>query len=182
MQRSNRLIDFIVLSALVAGGAYFATRRDNAPASPSPIPLATQTARASNGLPERAGPFQLRTSDGRVREFSGQGPLIITLTAIGCGGCINRIPTDKELLAVAQEKNIPLYNVLVFADDNSGKQFVDQYHPSATEILFDPGGKVSVNQYGGSDGNCWMLIAPDGKFLYQGSENMSAMKQALASL
>ena len=180
--RSNRFIDVVLVAILVASGAYFATRQGGNQDSPTPVVSATAPAVAAPGFPDKAVPFQLHRVDGTSFNYAGQGPVVITLTAIGCQGCRERIPLDKELARLAEEHKVPLYNGLVFADDKTGSDFAQQYQPQATEILCDPGGRVFVDQYRGSDNNCWMLIGPQGEFLYRGPESMDAMKKALARL
>lgn len=179
--RSNRFTDFLVLGLIVAGGAFYASRRENPAATPTPVPSAP--VRAVNGFPDKAIPFRLARPDGSEFAYQGQGPVVITLTAVTCGGCQQRIPLDKELLALAREHKVPLYNVLVYAADPAyGQSFVAQFQPAADEILIDPGGLVFVNQYRGSDSNCWMLIGPKGEFLYRGPENMQAMRTGLQGI
>jgi hypothetical protein len=178
--RSNRLVDVLIVSALIACGAYFYTHpsaRSGASKPTTPAPVSS-----SGGFPDRAIPFQLHRLDGSTLEYAGKGPLIVTLTAIGCQGCKERISLDKELLQLARQKRIPLYNVLVFADDKSGPEFAQRYQPEASEVLVDPGGSVFVNQYRGSDNNCWMLIGAQGEFRYRGPAKMAPMQAALAGI
>lgn len=183
--RSNRLVDIIVLGLLISSAAYYFSSRPNQPAN-NPVPVTAapaSTATANPKFPDKALPFSLPRVDGSLLQYQGKGPVAITLTAVGCGGCRERIPRDKELLKMTREKGVPLYNVLVFAPDApSGRQFVEQFQPEADEIVVDPGGQVFVNQYLGSDNNCWMLIGPQGEFLYRGPENMQAMKAGLTQL
>jgi hypothetical protein len=177
--RSNRLVDFLIVATIVACGAYYVTRgQATPPVTPTPVTVVPST----GGFPDKAVPFQLHRIDGSTLDYAGKGPLIVTLTAIACQGCRERIPLDKELLAMAKSQKIPLYNVLVFGDDTTGPEFAKQYQPEADEILVDPGGRVFVDQYRGSDNNCWMLIGPQGEFRYRGPANMIPMKTALAEL
>jgi len=183
--RSNRLVDFVVLGLLISGAAYYFTAKPEKPTNnPNPAVAATASPAAPNTqFPDKALPFSLPRVDGSTLQYRGKGPVAITLTAVGCGGCRERIPRDKELLKLTREKGVPLYNVLVFSPDaQAGRQFVDQFQPEADEIVVDPGGQVFVNQYLGSDNNCWMLIGPQGEFIYRGPENMQAMKTGLAQL
>lgn len=177
----NRIKDFVILLAVVAMGAYW-LKPDLSPPKTTPTPVAAAT-QGANTFPDLAPPFELHSNLGPPRKFEGKGPLVITLTAVGCGGCIERIPRDQELYQLAKKARIPYYNVLVYvADDASGAQFVQEHQPAADDVLNDPGGKVFVNQYKGSDNNCWMVIGPQGEFRYRGPENMEAMRKAISSL
>lgn len=177
----SRFKDFFLLLALVATGAYWLRPQPNAPQT-TPTPGAAATERAST-FPDLAPPFELHSNLGPPRQFDGKGPLIITLTAVQCGGCLERIPRDKQLYELAKKAKIPYYNALVYvADDAAGAKFVKDHHPEADDILNDPGGQVFVNQYLGSDNNCWMVIGPKGEFRYRGPENMEAMQQAIYGL
>lgn len=189
--RNNRLADFLVLAAVVAGAAYFTTLNKGPSATPSATPSAVTSSgsqqRASQ-FPDRAVPFTLPRvggdrEGGSELVYDGKSAAVITLTAVGCGGCIERIPRDKELNALAHQAGLPIYNVLVYCGDvPSGKAFIEANHPQADAIVIDPGGQVFVNQYLGSDNNCWMVIGSQGEFLYRGPENLAAMKAALAQL
>lgn len=177
--RGNRLSDVIILVAMIALGAtYSAYQGKQAPVA-TPVPA---VAPASSAFPDRAVPFQLETTDGRSESFTGEGPAIITLTAVGCDGCRKRVSLDAQLWDTARRMKVPVWNILVYANPQAGQSFVAEYSPQADHIVLDPQGKVAVNQYGGSDANCWMFIGADGRFLYRGKEDLNAMKAALETL
>lgn len=178
--RGNRLSDLLMLAAMIGLGAAYSAYQRQPQATPSPRPATQVTSTAT--FPERAVPFQLSTPDGQQQSFSGQGPAIITLTAIGCDGCRKRVPLDSQLWELASKRQVPVWNLLVYATPPAGANFVAEFAPRADHIVVDPQGQVSVNQYGGSDANCWMMIGADGRFLYRGKEDLEAMKRALDTL
>lgn len=179
----NRIRDLVLVIAIIAGAAYWRQKPlepvpNNTPAV-TPAPAAT----ASLAFPTTAPPFELHSNLGPPRKFDGKGPLVVVLTAVGCGDCITRIPRDNEIYAMAKKANVPYYNVLVYiADDAAGAKFVQEHQPAGDDILNDPGGSVFVGQYRGSDNNCQMVIGRQGEFLYRGPENKEAMQKAIASL
>ncbi len=171
----NRIRDLIILIAVIAGLAYW--RQKPAETSPAPVPSPRST------FPDTAPAFTLHSNFGPPRTFDGKGPLVVVLTAVGCSDCIPRIPRDREIYAMAKKANVPYYNVLVhIEDDAAGARFVKQHQPAGDDILNDPGGRVFVGQYLGSDNNCQMVIGRKGEFLYRGPENKEAMQKAISSL
>ncbi|MBM3461036.1 MAG: hypothetical protein FJX76_02945 [Armatimonadetes bacterium] len=68
----------------------------------------------------------------------------------------------------------------MFADERSGRAFFDEFVPRADFVLADPGGKVSVDQYGGSDANCWIFVDPTGRIAYRGGPDLKALQAAVA--
>ena len=178
--RGNRLTDILILVSMIALGAAYSTYQGRR--EPTPTPAAASTPAAFSGFPDRAVPFQLETPDGRSQSFSADGPAIITLTAVGCDGCRKRVPLDTQLWELARKRRVPVWNILVYANPTAGQTFISEYAPQADHIVVDPQGKVAVNQYGGSDANCWMFIGADGRFLYRGKEDMNQMQRALDTL
>ncbi|MFN8605929.1 MAG: hypothetical protein U0931_00245 [Vulcanimicrobiota bacterium] len=180
----SRLKDLVILIALVGSGAYWMhNQRSKPPAEPSPAPVVSGTSAPANYFPDTAPPFELHSNLGPPRKFDGKGPLVVVLTAVGCGDCVTRIPRDKEIYDLAKRANVPYYNVLVYVqDDAQGGQFVAEHQPAGDDILNDPGGLVFVGKYKGSDNNCQMVIGRQGEFLYRGPENKEAMARAIASL
>ncbi len=178
--RGNRLSDLLILASMIGLGAAFSAYQRQPESSSTPRP--TAQASSAVGFPERAVPFQLSTLNGQQESFSGNGPAIFTLTAIGCDGCRKRVPLDGQLWEMANKAKVPVWNLLVYATPPAGANFVAEFAPRADHIVVDPQGQVSVNQYGGSDANCWMMIGADGRFLYRGKEDLDAMKRALDTL
>ena len=174
----NRIRDLLVVITVIAGAAYWRQMPTPA-ASSTPTPVASPR----TTFPDTAPPFELHSNLGPPRKFDGKGPLVVVLTAVQCGDCIPRIPRDREIYAMAKKANVPYYNVLVYIeDDAAGAKFVKDHQPSGDDILNDPGGRVFVGQYLGSDNNCQMVIGRNGEFLYRGPENKEAMQKAIASL
>lgn len=176
LQRNNRLFELVLVVGVIACGAYLFFS-PTSPSGPSPTPLVADT--AVPYFPERALAFDLNDIDGSRVHYDGRTPVLFNLTAVGCQGCRERVPRDKQLVPLAQAKGIEVYNILVYADQNAGATFVNEFSPLASKILVDPGGKVFVGQYRGSDENCWMLVGKDGQFLYRGKEDLPALKAAL---
>ena len=176
----SRIRDLVIIFSVVALGAYLRQKPSEAPvATPTPVAAATQT---SGGFPDKAPPFELPSNQGTT-SFNGKGPLVVVLTAVGCGDCIQRIPRDEEIYEMARKAHVPYYNALVYVEDvAAGERFVKEHRPAADLVLYDPGGKVFVGQYLGSDNNCLMVIGRNGEFLYRGPENKEAMQKAIASL
>lgn len=175
----NRIRDLVFVMVVIAGLAYWKQKPAQAPAATPVPPAPVQSA----GFPDTAPPFTLHSNLGPPRSFDGKGPLVVVLTAVGCGECVQRIPRDREIYAMAQRANIPYYNILVYIeDDAAGAKFAQQHHPVGDDILNDPGGRVFVSQYKGSDNNCQMVIGRKGEFLYRGPENKEAMQKAIGSL
>ncbi|MBS2039964.1 hypothetical protein JST97_33570 [bacterium] len=179
----SRLKDLVILIALVGSGAYWMQHQGaqpNVQATPTP---AAATSEPGNYFPDTAPPFELHSNLGPPRKFDGKGPLVVVLTAVGCGDCVTRIPRDKEIYEMAKKAGIPYYNILVYVqDDAQGAQFVAEHQPAGDDILNDPGGLVFVGKYKGSDNNCQMVIGRQGEFLYRGPENKEAMARAISSL
>lgn len=162
--RNNRLPDFLILVVLCAALAWWYFGRAGAPA-PAASP--------SKGL----GAFTLDELSGGPFHYKGEGPAFITLTAIGCGGCIKRVQTDRSTTDYLHSIGVPHYNVLVYADQRSGNEFVTRFAPSADKILIDPSSGTSVAQWGGSDDNCWFLLGKNGELLYKGRDDDKAIRQ-----
>jgi hypothetical protein len=178
----SRLRDLVVLIVLVASGAYWVQYQKPAPQQ-TPIVMGTSAPAPANYFPDTAPPWELHSNLGPPRKFEGKGPLVVVLTAVQCEGCLTRIPRDREIYDLAKKAHVPYYNVLVWAEDDAiGAKFVADHHPAGDDILNDPGGRVFVDQYKGSDNNCQMVIGRNGEFLYRGPENKEAMARAIASL
>jgi hypothetical protein len=173
--RQQRWMDLVLVLVIVAVVAHLtrSPAQDTPKASPSQVSAAMG----------KAIPFELESVDGRRLRYDAQSPAILVLTAIGCGGCIARVhQQDAELTKWATAHQLPVYNLLVYADRASGAAFVAEHQPTAPTILVDPGGQVSVTQYQGSDDNCWMVVGPDGSFLYRGGTDLPRLIEACKGL
>lgn len=178
----SRLKDLVVLIVLVASGAYWMQHQKDTP-KPVETPVAGSTGAPANYFPDTAPSWELHSNLGPPRKFDGKGPLVVVLTAVQCSGCLERIPRDREIYDLAKKAKIPYYNVLVWAEDDAiGAKFVADHQPAGDDILNDPGGRIFVDKYKGSDNNCQMVIGRNGEFLYRGPENKEAMARAIASL
>jgi hypothetical protein len=159
--RSNRLPDLLLLVVVCAALAWWYLGRTTPPA-PAP----------TSGL----GAFTLDELSGGPFHFKGDRPAFITLSAIGCGGCIQRVQTDRNIIQYMRELGVPHYNVLVYADQRSGNEFYTRHAPSADKILIDPTADTSVRQWGGSDDNCWFVLGNNGELLYKGRNDDKAIR------
>lgn len=114
---------------------------------------------------------------------AGQGPILVVLTATGCGGCLARIDgTDREAYNKAKALDISVWNMLVYQGADNATGFVDQHLPSADLVLCDPKAEVSVSTLGGSDATCWLLIDKEGKLAWRGPAEPEALAKALENL
>lgn len=178
--RRNELIFVIAIVAVVV--AYF-----HQPAPPSTKdPLAPRPDFTphliSEGDPVPA--FPLPDPKGKETIYqAGQGPILVVLTATGCGGCLQRIDNaDREAYNKAHALGIPVWNMLVYQGVEGAQAFVDQHQPSADLVLCDPQSSVSVTTLGGSDATCWLLIDKSGKLAWRGPAEPEALTRALENL
>lgn len=120
---------------------------------------------------------------GSQRLAEVQGPVLITLSAVGCPDCQARVEkVDRKSYQVAQQAGVKVWNLLVYADQTQGSNWTTVYSPSADMVLVDPGGKVSVNQLGGSDATCYILLDAEHKKVWQGQADPVELEQRLAGL
>ena len=143
---------------------------------------------ASDKLPIAMGDvvpeFQLNNSQGEaVVHKAGDGPLFITLTATGCGECIQRIDKeDATAFEMAAKSGVPVWNMLVYHPDNQAASFVTGYKPVADQVLADPSSQISVRMLGGSDATCWLLLDKEGRLAYRGPVNLDNLQGELSKL
>lgn len=175
MHRGNRVFDLLLLIVLIGGGAFYYFQK-NAPKS-LPAPVTTATANQQSG--PAAAFFTLPKLPEGELVFKGKGPALITLSAIGCDGCMKRVPLDRQAYELAHARGVPVWNILVFADAQSGQAFIDKFKPQADEFLYENPPIVSVNTYGGSDNTCWMVIDKSGSLVYKGAADLKALESKL---
>lgn len=128
--------------------------------------------------------FQMSNAQGEiVAHKPGTGPLFISLTATGCGECIQRIDKqDATAYEMARKSNVPVWNMLVYHPQNRAASFVEARNPVADQVLADPTALISVRTLGGSDSTCWMLIDKEGKLAYRGPVDLKKLEQALGRI
>jgi len=175
------MVDLVVILVLVAVAAWWHQAR-RGPGEPEPTvavssPSPSGPAEGPDG--RTAPPFTLNDADGRPHSYDGKGGLFIVLTAIGCGDCLSRIEAqDRKAAEMARARGLPVWNLLVFADESAGRTFMTGHQPDADRVLVDPGGKVSVDVYRGSDAACWILVR-GGRIVWQGGADLEALGKAL---
>lgn len=163
--RNSRLSDLLMLLFVVSVGAYgFHTWQQRSSPRSAPTPLAASPPAFQ---PQPRG-FTLDRVGGGTFRYDGTSPCFVTLTAIGCQECRERVESDRPTVQFMRELGIPVCNILVYSDKDAGQAFVEQYHPGADLILVDPDASVSVRQWGGSDETCWFLLGEGGRLLYAG--------------
>jgi hypothetical protein len=104
------------------------------------------------------------------------------LSAVGCKDCQARVAVDRQAVAEAQRRHVPAWNILVYANQDVGHDFVDRFHPAADRILLDPTADVAVGQLGGSDATCWLAIDGQGRVQWQGPGTVPNIPKALDSV
>lgn len=173
----------------VAGFLYFRTHGDEP--IPQTVPPVTASAPAPDGqikpedikiIPGHAASFALPRVQGSPLTFNGKGPLLITLSAVGCQGCQQRVGIDRQAYEAAHRSKVPVWNIFVYSQAQGAQSFKDQLKPFADEFLYDADGHVSVNTYGGSDSSCWILIDKEGMIAYRGGSDLGALQKKLATL
>lgn len=177
--RSIELVFVVAIVAVVV--SYFQQPSTLKEADPAPRPDFTPALVAEH---EAVPSFPLTGPSGEETIFkAGQGPLLVVLTATGCGGCLERIDAaDREAYTKAHDLDIPVWNLLVYQGVNGAQEFVDRHQPSADVILCDPQASVSVTTLGGSDATCWLLIDKSGKLAWRGPADPEALTRALETI
>lgn len=181
--RNSRLVDIVAIISICAAGILY-WRSFLAETQPTPSnsqsPISAQVSPAGLG---QAPSFELPRVEGAPLVYkAGNGPALITLSAVGCAGCRQRIPIDLQARQEVARYGVPVWNIFVYADANSAKAFQAELNPQADEFLFDRDGSVSVRTYGGSDASCWILIDEYGKIVYRGPSEVAKLQQALKLL
>ena len=170
------IVDLAVVTAMVAAASYIYFR-PHADSTPPQI-AASATARAPGNAPS----FTLPRLEGEPLHFEGAGPALITLSAVGCVGCQERVPTDRQAYELAHKRRVPIWNVFVYAQGDGARAFKERFQPQADEYLYDTDGAVSVKTYGGSDSTCWILIDGQGNIIYRSGPNLDDLEKKLATL
>jgi hypothetical protein len=201
---TKRLAELVVVLSVVAlFGFFFGPRHDNNPyggvtPSPGTEPAHSLSPLAVNPNVRSVPAFELPGAFGGAYRFDDlagssssstskyhehHGPLFITLTAIGCGDCQARVPTDTQAYQLVHNHGLQVWNILVFATTpEQGQIFVDRFHPTADSELIDPGGSVSVGKLGGSDAACWILIDKNDHIAWQGGGDLARLEEQLKRL
>ena len=147
--------------------------------SPEPV-MPTQSPPGAVQNIGQAQPFRLpKIKGGELVYEAGGGPALITLSAVGCAGCRQRVPTDAKAYTMAKKYGVPVWNIFVYANATAGAQFQAELQPAADEFVYDVDGKVSVTTYGGSDSSCWLLIDKTGNLIYRSGPDLAALEEKL---
>lgn len=155
---------------------------------PEVVTRGEQPAQPSAKLPIAMGDvvpdFQLNNAQGEaVVHKAGTGPLLVTLTATGCGDCIQRIDKeDATAYEMAAKSGVPVWNMLVYHPDNQAASFVQSHNPVADEVVADPTSQTSVRMLGGSDATCWLLLDKEGRLAYRGPVSLDNLERELRAL
>jgi peroxiredoxin len=176
-----RLELLFVIGVVAVVVSYFQQAPSSAPGPEAPLAAFTPGL-LSIGQPVPT--FALSDPSGEnVVYQAGQGPVMIVLTATGCGGCLERIDgLDREAYNKAKERGIPVWNLLVYQGVEGARAFQEQHQPSADLVLCDQKAEVSVATLGGSDATCWLLIDKQGKLAWRGPANSEGLSRALQAL
>lgn len=186
----KRLTELLFVMSVIAVVVHFQLKKES-DSSPPPAPAATTAAAApasaANGtvsIGQQVPEFTLADADGgQTTHKAGEGPLLIVLTATGCGECLQRIQgADLKAYEMAQQANVPVWNLLVFHPNDRAAEFKEQHEPHAERVLADPTSDISVRMLGGSDATCWILLDREGKLAYRASTDPSALEKALQNL
>jgi hypothetical protein len=174
--RNSRILDLVLL-VLVISGVFFLMRPGRDSVAPK-SPQASRSVSSTTELPD-APAFTLPTLNGPDVQFDGKSAKFIVLTAISCQDCQKRVPLDEKAKALVRPYKIPIWNHLLYAEKAVAADFVLTAAPSADAFVFDRDGRVSVNQYQGSDAQCWILINSQGKIVRRGTANLKELEEAL---
>jgi hypothetical protein len=184
----KRIVEVCFILAVVAFLYHYETRdaRANSPSvTPSPVAIAEfQPPQAPLRIGDRVPSFELMDKDGSAVAYtSGSGPLLVVLTATGCGECLQRIDKEDAVAKeIAERAGAGVWNLLVYQNPSGVDEFVERYDPTADVILADPTAGVSVKLLGGSDSTCWLLIDGEGRLAYRGPVDEAALQKAMAAL
>ncbi len=128
--------------------------------------------------------FTLQDVNGEQRSPIEQpGPLLITLTSLGCQSCLSRVgAVDRETARLAAERGVPVWNIIVYAERAAAAAWVAEQDPAADLVLCDPDARVSVQQLGGSDLQCYILLDGQHRKTWQGPADVGQLENALDSI
>ncbi len=175
----SRTLDLVVVLIAIAIIFHFYRPRDKEQPPHPPPPASPQRAQD----PWQAPAFTLQDVDGHPFTYDGRsGPALIHLSAVGCGDCRARVPMDRANVEKAHQHGMAVWNILVFASRDSGRQFMRDTGPVADRFLVDPDGAVSVQKYRGSDASCWIVIDRRGRVAWQGGNDPVGLDKALTHL
>lgn len=190
----KRLTELMFVLSVIAVVVHFQLKKERATAPPSqptpalavatPAPDSPPPAYQTVSMGQLVPDFTLTNADGgQTTHRAGEGPLLIVLTATGCGECLQRIDAaDQEGYEMAQQANVPVWNLLVFHPNDRAAEFKDQHKPHADQVLADPTSDISVRMLGGSDATCWIMLDKEGKLAYRAGAQPAALEQALQKL
>ncbi len=156
---------------------------------PAPLNLSAQNGPIRIG--DRVPDFRLPASlpgesfayEGRGEGSSEGSPVLIVLTATGCGECLGRVDgIDREAYALAKGVGAEVWNFLVYEAATGVPDFIVRRGPSADHVVADPESKVSVTTLGGSDTQCWLLIDRKGRLAWRGPAELEGLRTALAQI
>ncbi len=128
--------------------------------------------------------FTLQDVNGEQRSPGEQpGPILITLTSLGCQPCLSRVGTvDREAARLAAERGVPVWNIIVYAQRTAAAAWVAEQSPAAELVLSDPDARVSVQQLGGNDLQCYILLDGQHRKAWQGPADVGQLESALDSI
>lgn len=135
--------------------------------------------------PEGGVDFTLNeVSGGPLRLADVEGPVLITLTSLGCEPCRGRVNgVDREAATLASHRGVKVWNIIVYADKTSAANWVAEYAPSSHAVLLDdPGARVGVQMLGGNDSACYILLDKDHRKVWQGPADSRQLTAALDAL
>lgn len=169
MRRSHYDFLFVLAAVALAGWLYHVY-------SAAPAPATAPVAGAVD--------FTLSEVSGGPKHLADvKGPVFVFLSAVGCPDCQERTKkTDRDAMFMAKQRGLATWNLLVYADQPSGANFVSQFEPSADAVLVDEGGKIGVNLLGGSDATCYILLDQDHRKVWQGPADPKALFEAISAM
>ncbi len=169
MRRSHYDFLFVLAAVALAGWLYHVYSAAPAPATAPVAGAVDFTLSAVGGGPKHLADVK--------------GPVFVFLSAVGCPDCQERTrQTDRDAMALAKQRGLTTWNLLVYADQPSGANFVSQFAPSADAVLVDEGGQIGVNLLGGSDATCYILLDQDHRKVWQGPADPKALEEAVAKM
>lgn len=121
---------------------------------------------------------------GEERSLADQpGPVLVTLTSLGCQPCQARVGSvDREAARLASERGVPVWNIIVYAERTAAATWVAEHSPAAELVLADPGARVGVQQLGGSDVQCYILLDGQHRKAWQGPADVGQLESAMDSI
>lgn len=170
---SNRILELLFVFALIAVGYKAMTVKETS-AVKSPAATVQQDS-IPNSQPVE---FTLPRVGGEDYEFKADGRnwTLITLTAIGCGGCIERQPTDAKAYGYMKDRGGRTVSLYLYGSPAQFESVLKENPTQADAVLADYQGKIGVSQLRGSDSRCWILLRPDGVVAWQGGAQIEALK------